>query len=108
MLRLALALLAALPAAGCQKNDTVSCREAAEAFVALTRAELEREGRAEASEQADVGLPALEAQLIESCEEQAWSEAMRTCVAEAQGPGALERCDRFLRAGDAGPAAPEG
>lgn len=101
MLRVALPLLLALSAAGCQEDDAVSCREAATAFVTLTRAELEKEGEAQAIEEAEIGLPAVEAQMIESCEEKGWSETMRRCVAEAKGPKALERCDQFLPTGDA-------
>jgi hypothetical protein len=91
-MRVVLAMSFALAVGACRRGPPeVDCGAAGRAWVELVHKELEAEDPARRAE-ANAIVPALREELVKRCKDDAWSPAIRRCVADARSPAELERC----------------
>jgi hypothetical protein len=93
-MRRALILAALIATVGsCKKSREIDCGMAAKGWVELVHRQLLSDQDAEGQAKATAVVPALREELVKRCREDGWSLQARRCIADAQTPADLERCD---------------
>tara|TARA_R110002096_G_scaffold143328_1_gene299115 strand:+ start:83869 stop:84243 length:375 start_codon:yes stop_codon:yes gene_type:complete len=99
--------LASLATGACGKKDEANCAAVSAHVIALARAEQAKDPDADRVKLARANLPTLQNALLQACEKQKWSSAVRECITRAKTPAETRECEPGLQTPAADGAATE-